>query len=280
MKIISSFSGGRTSAYMTIKLKEKYPDLIVLFANTGQENDETLDFVHKCDIEFKLNVVWLQSVTHYHQKKASTHEIVNFKTADRNGDVFERMIIKYGIPNLTWLHCTRELKTNPIKSWIKENISGRYKMAIGIRNDERNRASKKAKENRLFYPLIEWKIIKFDINDFWERQPFKLNLSDYQGNCKTCFKKSAKKLLLIAKENPEHFDFAKRMESNYAFNGYNLDDNPRVFFRDHKSANDILFDSKYLSDDESEEYLKSMDPDAIQSCSESCEAFSDEQLSF
>ncbi|GAG65159.1 unnamed protein product, partial [marine sediment metagenome] len=99
MKIISSFSGGKTSAYMTIKLKEMYQDLIVIFANTGQENDETLDFVNKCDMEYDLGVVWLQALVNFKERKGSSFCKVSYRTADRDGFIFEKMIEKYGIPN-------------------------------------------------------------------------------------------------------------------------------------------------------------------------------------
>lgn len=273
MKIISSFSGGRTSAYMTIKLKEKYQDLIVVFANTGQERSETLNFVHMCDKKYKLNVVWLESVTYFHSKKSSGYNIVDFQTADRNGVVFENMIKKYGIPNKSWLHCTRELKANPIKNWIKDKIKGPHKMAIGIRTDEKKRASKNEEIKNLFYPLIDWKISKIDVNDFWEIQEFDLGLRDYQGNCKFCFKKSNNKLLAIAKENPEFFNFTDRMEREYPFSGANRDGKKRVFFRNKKSTQDLLFDAENLSADVLRKFRKSIDPDATSPCSESCEAF-------
>ncbi len=273
MKIISSFSGGKTSAYMTIKLKEKYgDDLIVIFANTSQENDETLSFVHKCDIEFNLNVVWLESLTHYHEKKSSGYSVVDFSAASRNGEVFENMIKKYGIPNKTWMHCTRELKLNPIKSWIKENVPGLYKMAIGIRSDESKRASKTAEQNRLFYPLIKQGTTKIDINDFWSGQDFTLNLKDYQGNCKWCFKKSNKKISMLIKENPEWFYFTDRMERQYPYAGYNLDGNKRVFFRQHMSTKDLLF-SNDVSYSDLEKFKSFIDDDENSGCSESCEAF-------
>ena len=61
-KQVCSFSGGRTSAYMTYwmlnewKDRDKY-EMIVVFANTGKEREETLDFVEKCDKAFGFNVV-------------------------------------------------------------------------------------------------------------------------------------------------------------------------------------------------------------------------------
>lgn len=43
-----SFSGGRTSAYMTKMLLDNFNDkydFIVTFANTGMEHNKTLDFI-------------------------------------------------------------------------------------------------------------------------------------------------------------------------------------------------------------------------------------------
>ena len=64
-KLRISFSGGRTSAYMTKwmieNLKDKY-EMIVCFANTGKEREETLEFVDKCDKKFGFNVVWIESI--------------------------------------------------------------------------------------------------------------------------------------------------------------------------------------------------------------------------
>jgi len=271
--IISSFSGGRTSAYMTIKLKEQFPDLIVIFANTGQERNETLDFIHRCDFEYNLNVIWIESVTYFHSRKSSGYNIVNYSSADREGKIFERMIKKYGIPNKAWPHCTRELKANPIKNWIKDNIDNDYRMAIGIRIDEIGRALKKSEIKHLFYPLIDWKISKSDVNDFWASQSFDLRLKDYQGNCKCCFKKSDKKLLAIAKEDPQFFSFTEKMENTYGYAGANKDGEKRVFFRNKKSSRRLLFEASRLTCKNLEDFKNSIDPDATSSCSESCEAF-------
>ena len=53
--LVCTFSGGRTSAFMGLMLKEnpKYKefDKVFIFANTGKERPETLDFINKCDIK-------------------------------------------------------------------------------------------------------------------------------------------------------------------------------------------------------------------------------------
>lgn len=55
-----SFSGGRTSAYMTKMLIDNLGDVydfIVTFANTGLEDEKTLQFVKNCDDYFGFNTV-------------------------------------------------------------------------------------------------------------------------------------------------------------------------------------------------------------------------------
>lgn len=56
MNLFVSFSGGETSARMTqmllTKWRRKYDKVVVVFANTGEENEATLDFVCQCDIAF------------------------------------------------------------------------------------------------------------------------------------------------------------------------------------------------------------------------------------
>src|SRR4051812_21794137 len=114
--LLISFSGGRTSAYMTKLILEsnQYDDFIkiVLFANTGKERNETLDFVNECDHRWNFGTVWIESVVHHDERKGSTHKIVTYETASRQGQPFEDVILKYGIPNAAFPHCTRELKLN------------------------------------------------------------------------------------------------------------------------------------------------------------------------
>lgn len=268
-KLLVSFSGGRSSAFMAYHLKRDYSDryeMVFVFANTGAENEETLVFVDRCSREWGLNVVWVEAVTHYDEKKACTHRIVDFKTASRHGQPFEEMIKKYGIPNKAYPHCTRELKTNAIESYLDSIGWKDYQRAIGIRADEKRRV------HEFLYPMVAlFPTDKPMVNDWWAQQPFDLGLEDYRGNCKTCWKKSTKKLVRIAKETPRDFDFFRRMEAEQGLSGSNKDGRHRTFFRGHMTAAGILEIAKEaLTFD-----FGNDDPDENSGCTESCEAFNE-----
>lgn len=280
--LVISFSGGETSAYMAQWLKtnkaEEYDRIFCVFANTGQENEETLDFVDRCDKAFDLNIHWIEADVYHGERKGTAHKVVSHKAASRNGEPFEEVIKKYGIPNKAYPHCTRELKLQPIKSWLKEMEITDYHMAIGIRADEIDRMQADAKNKGLIYPLVKLGVTKPDINLFWSKQSFRLNLKGYQGNCKWCWKKSLRKHLTLLNESPEAYEFPERMEEKHGLSGHNVDGNKRVFFRNSLSTQDLKELAKKPftpAEDDSVVYpepdLFGYNLDASGGCSESCE---------
>lgn len=283
MNLVISVSGGETSGRMLDRLLKSdlsmYESVSAVFANTSQENEETLIFVKKLAELCGIEIIWLEAVIHYNERKASTYRVVNFDTAKRNGEVFEDMIDKYGIPNKAYPHCTRELKNNPIRSWCIDNFEKNYKIAIGIRLDEKER---KPKTNvyQTFYPLIDECITKDEVLDFWSKQTFRLKIENYRGNCKWCWKKSDTKLKIIARENPDVFNFPMRMEHEKGLCGHNIDGTKRVFFRGDKNTETILRDANDPKFDYINERIRIIN-DYNNSmfeggCSESCEAFADQ----
>jgi len=274
--LIISFSGGKTSGYMTKLILDNWKHLyniIVIFANTGQEHEETLKFVNNCDKYFNFNTIWVEAVIN-DKNKGTTFKIVDFKTASRKGEPFEAMIKKYGIPNICYPHCTRELKLAPINSYIKFLNWTHYKIAIGIRIDEDRRISKKAKINNIIYPLITtWESDIEDINIFWEDQIFTLNIEQYQGNCIWCWKKTDSKHFKLIKENNKIYNFPARMELMYGLNGNGndlKDLGPRTFFRNYRSTIDMRKEAGLVT----KVQLKHMvDNSMITRCTESCEVF-------
>lgn len=272
MKILVSFSGGKTSGYMSHLIKERWSDqheLKFVFANTGQEREETLEFVKQCDEHFGLDLIWVEAVVH-EDRTGSTHKVVDFDSASRNGEPFEKVIEKYGIPNKSYPHCTRELKANPIRDYSKSIGWNDCVMAIGIRADEPNRIGT---DPKFIYPLHDWMIDKIDVNNFWERMPFNLRLMEHQGNCAWCWKKSDRKLMMLIQERSNIFEFPRRMESQYGLSGHNLDGTRRVFFRGNRSTDD-LFKTYEIIASSGEVQLRMFD-DENSGCTESCEPFED-----
>ena len=219
--LVCTFSGGRTSAFMGKMLKEnqKYNefDKVFIFANTGKELPETLEFINKCDKEWGLNIVWLEANVVYEKGVGTNFKVVSYETASRDGKPFEDMLKKYPLPNNMASNCTRELKLAPIGKYVKSLGYKEVYTAMGIRYDERHRESNTAKENNIIYPLIyDIRVDNKFIIDWLDRQSFDLKLKDYEGNCDLCFKKSLKKRLTIIKERPEVADWWLNMESNYS----------------------------------------------------------------
>lgn len=291
-KVLISFSGGETSAYMTQELLKQFKgfrDMIVVFANTGEENEATLQFVDKCDKYFGWNVIWVEAVVNPIYRKGITSKIVTFETASRNGEPFEEVIKKYGISNMMNPNCSRDLKKTVIKHYAKSIGWKDYQTAIGIRADEIDRISQAKEKEKLYYPLINFGITKPAVNRFWRDMPFRLELKGYEGNCKVCWKKSLRKHLQIAKENPCAFDNFKKWEQKYEnyipdSRKHNLDIKPPMrFFRNNLSVADIMELSKKEFEapkDDAVNYteqiqfgLFDLPLDLSNGCIESCEVF-------
>jgi hypothetical protein len=299
VRLLVSFSGGETSAFMAyaVKRSRRYSEVRHVFANTGQENEQTLEFVQKCDEAFGLGVEWVEAVMQHSERKAPLARVVDFATASRQGEPFEDAIRKYGIPNKSYPHCSRSLKLDPIRAHMANTgwEAGSYDIALGIRVDEFDRMSATAAENRIVYPLINWwPTTKPEINSWWRKRPFRLELKGYQGNCRWCWKKSVRKHLTLLSESPDDYDFPRRMEAEYGLVGPEFTaerkEHQRVlepgyrrkFFREGRSVADLeallVETPDFARADDDAQVFSLFDPmlDAADSCEESCEVFADE----
>lgn len=238
-----SFSGGRTSAYMlwrTVQANGGIPDdCFILFANTGMEMPETLDFVRDVAENWNLPITWLE-LGEYVQNgvyksgskeglprwKAETR-VVDWETASRNGEPFKRLCLKRKyLPNIMSRFCTAELKVRRIRDFLKNNSNvdsdDDWTQFIGIRGDEPRRAAKihnKIDEGHLMWsPLFLDQVTKEEVGAFWQAQDFDLALpmnngvTDF-GNCSLCFLKGYRKKLSIIRQRPDLADWWIEMEA-------------------------------------------------------------------
>jgi len=285
-KILISFSGGRTSAYMTYwmlnewKDRDKY-EMIVVFANTGKEAEETLFFVDECSQEWNIPIVWVEAMCKdengvpFSEKGWSVrHKIVTYETASRNGEPFEEMISVLGIPSTEAPFCSPQLKKKAIESYANEIWGGeKYKVAIGIRHDEPQRINENYLNLGILYPLATLNpVTKRMIKEWWDKQTFDLTIHPDDGNCDGCWKKSFVVLTRIMIRKPSVFDWWDEMSVKYGYY------NPREieyagarfnFYRGNKSVLDI----KKLAELSQAELKQLTMFDPIDGCSESCEVF-------
>lgn len=210
-----SFSGGRTSGYMLRQILDAHggtlpDDVVVTFANTGKEREETLRFVHDCATHWNVKVHWLE-----YRLDDTKFEEVGFNSASRNGEPFAALIAKKNyLPNGVTRFCTTELKIRPMRDFCKSLGWKNWTNVIGLRYDEGHRVLKALDRNeqgkepwRNSMPMAKAKATVRDVRAFWNAQPFDLQLKSYEGNCDLCFLKSKTKLAALMRENPGMADW-------------------------------------------------------------------------
>lgn len=198
-----SFSGGRTSAFMLYKVLEAHQmslpsDAVVCFANTGKEDEATLKFVHDCEVNWNVPIVWLEY-------RKTGYVVVNYETASRNGEPFAELIEKKKyLPHAMARFCTEELKVKPIKQHTQLDDD---QTMIGVRADEKRRIPKMRARGMLI-PLADAGITQEDVQKFWSNSPFDLNLQfrdgvTAHGNCDLCFMKGQYQIASMIARNPK-----------------------------------------------------------------------------
>lgn len=222
-----SFSGGRTSGYMVWRVLQANggnlpADTVVCFANTGKEDEATLQFVRDVEDNLDVPVVWLEF-----RDDERGYAIVDFETASRNGEPFEAAIRKRNfLPNPVARFCTIELKIQPEHKFLRGLGWTEWDNLVGIRADEPRRVAKiranpsggKAGPDRRM-PLADAGVTKEVIGWFWKQQLFDLGLPSrngvtLHGNCDLCFLKPAAQVLSLIAEKPERAKWWAKQEGS------------------------------------------------------------------
>lgn len=213
---VISFSGGRTSAYMTWRVIQAHggrlpADVVVCFDNTGREMAETLDFARDCDVAWNMGMHWLEYRHGANSARPYTIE-VSHETASRSGEPFNAMLAaKTVLPNPVNSMCTIELKTRTTERFLRETMGWQHwTSCIGLRADEKERALRaiargETSKDRwtVSCPLYEAGVDESEVFRFWKSQPFDLRLKGpWEGNCDGCFKKSRAKLQRMFLDHP------------------------------------------------------------------------------
>lgn len=294
MRHVVSFSGGRTSAYLVYLMEQKRInygwDVSYVFMDTGGEHEATYKFVRDIIKHFGINLICLKAVVDPELGNGIRHKIVNPNDLKFDLSIFKRLVKKYGNFTTGRPYCTARLKTLVYEDFCNK-VFGRnnYQTWIGIRADEPKRLPKKIddtssahqkKKANLKYLAEISDFSKEDIVDWWSEQDFDLEIGGDQhlGNCVFCVKKSAIKIALAQRDEPDKYKLWDGMVSDK--------ENVRLMpadkfgvghiYRQWATPDSIIksFSDVTTSDLRMRVY-KSKQDDSV--CSESCEVFGQEK---
>ena len=283
--ILCTVSAGYSSIMMGLKLREWYPnhDIVYAMANVSKEREESLVFMNECDIYYKLGINWIEARFNPKRGDGVEYEIVDYKDLKRNGEIYEQGIKKLGIASKINPWCNRDMKLVPLKKFA-DDIFGldNYSIAVGLRADEMDRIKKAYLTNNTFYPLMDKGITSKDRNKFWNKQPIKITIPAYKGNCDMCFKKSNRKLITIISEEPDRIEWWDKMIKKYSkipidgkpsYNSY-AENGGMNFFRGNLSVEELVDMAKNPFRKANDEYIYENDLfDSEDECGSGCSVF-------
>ncbi len=175
------FSGGRSSAYMTLKEWQKGD--IVIFCDTGRESQSTYEFVLNFAENTGINVIWLWEQ-----------------------DAWERLIkTEKALPNRVWRKCTLRLKIWLARRYLRSIGIKDYTQCIGFRAEENSRI-KDYKEYwktvNTKFPLADNNTKGKEIGEYWNKTPWGLHAPAIDSNCDGCFLKGVDNLIKCFSARP------------------------------------------------------------------------------
>jgi 3'-phosphoadenosine 5'-phosphosulfate sulfotransferase (PAPS reductase)/FAD synthetase len=214
---IINVSGGRTSALMLRRYLDANggalpPDVHAVYANTGRERPETLDFVAAITERWGVDITWIE------RDRATGYREVTYDTAARDGEPFADLITdKHYLPNAVARFCTQDLKIRPAAAFMRARGYSQWTSVIGLRFDEARRVANVRSRDHgdwdIACPLYDARVTSDDVLGFWRAQPFDLALQSYQGNCDLCFLKGRARRERIMREAPHLVDWWATQEA-------------------------------------------------------------------
>ena len=212
---VVNVSGGRSSAYMLAQILMAHGGRLparveAVFANTGKERAETLDFVAALSMQWHVPITWLEFEYSAHGNPKTRAKVVDRETASLDGEPFGAMLDAEGwMPSVAkgGRVCTAELKVSTIDRymWTRHGLTRRQtRELIGFRFDEPARWRPAVYQQcEVAYPMVEAGVTAGDVAAFWQSQPFDLGIASERGNCDLCYLKARPNLLATIRDEPE-----------------------------------------------------------------------------
>lgn len=197
---VLGLSGGKDSAALAVFMRQHYPDLEIdyFFTDTGKELPEVYDFLGRLEGFLGRPIKRLNP--------------------DRDFDFWLR---QYGhflpSPNSRW--CTRKLKLEPFKQWIRPWLTAKHKVTsyVAIRADEDHREGMITQDDNLIVrlPFREAGVDRLGVLEILEGSG--LGLPKYydwrsRSGCTFCFFQQKIEWVRLKREHPDEFEAAKAYE--------------------------------------------------------------------
>jgi hypothetical protein len=241
MKTVNSLSGGKTSSYIAVN----YPADYNIFALV-RTNDESCLFP-----DAKVRQIVSDRIGHEFvgtleedmiiYTMLDLEQYIGKEIVWLSDYTFEEVIKKHAnyLPNQVTRFCTTDMKVVPIAQWCYDNTDVPVEMRIGFRANEINRANKmidrqvdgienfkfkigekngrnKWKElpyRKVKFPLIEDRIFKDTIEEFWKDKPVRFA---YRNNCVGCFHRNELMLKHMSVKAEKQFDWFVNVEKTHS----------------------------------------------------------------
>lgn len=190
---ILALSGGKDSSALAVYMKDRVPQMEYVFCDTGDELQETYDYLDKLELFLGKEITRINS--------------------DRPFEFWLRMFNGV-LPDVRTRWCTRELKITPYEKFIGDAQVISY---VGIRADEPWRTGYISTNEKVtaVYPFRENNIRKEDV--FKILQDCGLGLPSYyewrsRSGCYFCFFQRKIEWVGLLERHPDLFEKAKQYE--------------------------------------------------------------------
>jgi len=197
---VLGLSGGRDSAALAVFMQQTHPDIDIeyFFTDTGKELPEVYEFLGRLEGFLGKSIEYLNP--------------------DRDFDFWLREYENF-LPSPRTRWCTRQLKLQPFKQWIKDDLNAGTQLVsyVAIRADEPARSGMYTTHPNLNvqFPFRDQGLDKAAVIDLLEASG--LGLPTYynwrsRSGCTFCFYQQKIEWVRLKREHPEAFEEAKRYE--------------------------------------------------------------------
>lgn len=176
MKIVGSFSGGRTSAFSILKLIDRFgvENVDTVYMDTGAEHPKTYKFIKEFH-EFLITrygkgVTLLRIQINPELGKGNSYVKVDHEDIGYDLKPFKDMMEKYGVPYTGGMFCTDRMKLQVFKNYCKDTYGeDNYQTWLGIRCDEPKRiwGDHKQKKYSVSRLMLDADYDSFEMTQLW-----------------------------------------------------------------------------------------------------------------